>query len=507
MNDRNRDRTVFDAVLIAGVLLLLVLLAGPVLTIPLHIPINYNEGWNAGFDTRAVFANKGPLYPGPDTFVFNNYPPLGFLLVGAAGRFLFGGEMILAGRVIALLSLLWSAAMLAACIRRLGVDARAAWAGALLLLLITATFFRGYVAMDDPQWLAHATMLTGLAVLLGADLKRERLQTGRIVLACLLVLAGEFIKHNLVALPIATTLWLCWRRPRAGLVWIGTAITGLLLGAAAIDWVYGPNAFTDILHHKRIFRVHLLTHAINRLAPLLPALLLMALLLRRRTAGPGAILAALFVVIALVTGTLQRMGEGVYYNAHFEAMIAACFGAGLVIGSWTREAPRRLSPAFAVVFAAAPVLGAIPWHLPIAWHEIRDRYAEEHAWAPVIAELADAPGDVGCHYLSLCYWAGKPFEIDLFNLTQSVLAGGPIDRFRAFINKRALSLFEDQPSSFLHQDATREIGHDPIMNSFQGNYEQVACGPDGVVLLAPTSVAPGKRPRESSEANAVPGSL
>ncbi|MCQ8278604.1 hypothetical protein NFI95_09085 [Acetobacteraceae bacterium KSS8] len=489
MTDRRQDKTMFDVVLIAGVLLLLALLAGPVLTIPLHIPINYNEGWNAGFDTRAVFAGKGPLYPGPDTFVFNNYPPLGFLLVGAAGRFLFGGDMILAGRVIALLSLLWSAIMLACCIRRLGGKGRAAWAGALLLLLITATFFRGYVAMDDPQWLAHAAMLTGLAVLLGVDLGQERLQAGRIVLACALVLAGGFIKHNLVALPIATTLWLCWRRPHAGLVWIGTAIAGLVLGAALIEISYGPAAFTDILHHRRVFRVHLLTHAINRLAPLLPGLILMALFLRRRTSGPGAVLVALFAVIALVTGTLQRMGEGVYYNAHFEAMIATCLGVGLVLNSLSLAAPltgrRHLSPALALGLTLTPIFGAMPWHLPIAWDAMQDRYAEQRAWAPVIADLAAAPGAVGCHYLSLCYWAGKPFETDLFNLSQSVMAGGPIKPFHTFVARHGFSLFEDQPSSFLHQDVIRKLGHDPVMDSFRGQYRVVGHGPDSTVLLAP----------------------
>jgi hypothetical protein len=30
------------------------LLVGLVLTAPLHIPLNYNEAWNAGVDTRAV---------------------------------------------------------------------------------------------------------------------------------------------------------------------------------------------------------------------------------------------------------------------------------------------------------------------------------------------------------------------------------------------------------------------------------------------------------------------
>lgn len=468
----------FDLLLLCGAILLAVLLLGPVLTIPLRIPINYNEGWNAGFDARAVGLGSGPLYPGPDSFVFDNYPPLGFLIVGTVGRFLFA-DMIVAGRVIALLSLLASAGLVFVCARAMGAAIRPALAAALLLLLVTATFYRGYVAMDDPQWLAHATMLGGLATLLAAT-RNAVLPWRRIVLAALLMVAGGFIKHNLVALPVATTLWLLWTRPRPGALFVAASVLAIGLGLALLHWRYGPAAFADIFHHRRIFRVHLLTHAISRLAPLLPAALVFCLTLRRRTEGAYTGLVALFAAIALVTGTLQRMGEGVYYNAHFEAMIAVCLGFGLAL----QHAGERRRAAL-LLFALAPVLGAMPWHLPIAWTTVVDREARQEAWRPVIAALAAAPGSVGCEMSSLCHWAGKPFTVDLFNLTQSVLAGGPLEPFRTAVAQRDFALFQDDPTAFLHSDAVRRLGRDPIMASFTGAYGIVGKGPDGTVLLAP----------------------
>jgi hypothetical protein len=76
----------FDTLLLAGAVLIVFLLLGPLLTIPLRIPLSYNEGWNAYFDQLAVGAGAGPLYPAADSLVFNNYPPFSFYLVGAFGR-------------------------------------------------------------------------------------------------------------------------------------------------------------------------------------------------------------------------------------------------------------------------------------------------------------------------------------------------------------------------------------------------------------------------------------
>ncbi|NPD67617.1 hypothetical protein HN018_18400 [Lichenicola cladoniae] len=491
--------TTFDRLMLAGLALLGFLLLGPVLTIPLHIPINYNEGWNAGFDTRAVIPGSGPLYPGAGSFVFNNYPPLGFFIVGAAGRFLFG-DMIIAGRVVSLLALLAAAGCMGLSIRRLGGTTRSAIAASLLLMLFACSFYRTYVAMDDPQWLAHAMMLASLAVLLrggtltGAEPGALSLsRTSQVAAAALLMVAGGFVKHNLVALPLSVTLWLIWLNRPIAIVWVIAAATGIGLGLGLMHGLFGSAAFTDIVHHRRIFRVHLLTHSISRLAPLLPAAAIICIMLRRCRAGHGAVLIALFAAIALVTGVVQRMGEGVYYNAHFETVIAVCLGFGVVLApafdrplQWRRW---RFGPGALLVVAALPIIGATPWHLPLAWHDISDRSARQAAWQPLVTRIAGTDGVVGCEMLSLCYWAGKAFTVDVFNLTQDAISGGSAHNFQAMVARRGFALFQYDPKAFLHTDAVRKLGYDPIMGAFAGLYTRVGTGPMGVALLAPADAA------------------
>ncbi|WP_428377242.1 hypothetical protein [Lichenicoccus sp.] len=480
----------FDRVLLAGSVLLVLLLLGPVLTIPLHIPINYNEGWNAGFDTRAMQPSAGPLYPGSDSFVFNNYPPLGFYIVGVAG--LVFRDMIVGGRVVALAALFCCAGLLGLCVRQLGGTGRAACAAGLLLLLSTATFYRSYVAMDDPQWLAHAMMLGSLALLLRTGVPRRPEPggppPGRMILAALLMVAGGFVKHNLVALPVAVTLWLAWLDRRLAIVWIAAAAAGACAGLGLTGALFGSAAYSDILHHPRVFHAYRLTRAIGGLAPLLP-MAIAALALRRRVAGDGAVLVGLFAGVSLLTGIVQRMGEGVNYNAHFETMIAVCLGFGLVLAPLSRSPlpirRRSIGPAALLVFAALPVVGALPWRLPAAWHEIADRKARQAAWQPMIERLAASRGPAGCEMPSVCIWAGKPFSVDIFNLTQSILSGRSAEPFRRMVARRGYAMFEYDPGSATHRNAIRSLGHDPVIGPFAGIYAPVATGPNGAILLAP----------------------
>ncbi len=491
-----RPLTPFDLALLAGAGLVAFLMLGPALTIPLHIPINYNEGWDANFQARAVRPDAGPLYPGPGSFVFNNYPPLGFLIVGAAGRYLFG-DMIVAGRVIALLALLASGALIGLCARQLGGAPRAALAAGLLLPFVIGIYFSGYVAMDDPQWLAHAMMLAGLASLLrGGGMRRlrdRRPPLPQIAIGAALMVAGGFVKHSLVALPLATTLWLAWLNPRAALAWVTAAAVCIVLAMAAMQLGYGDAAFRDIFRHRRIIEPRLWKTTIGSLAPLLPMALVIVVRLRRRTAGDGAVLAAVFIVVALITGIVGRMGHGVYYNIHFETVIAVCLGFGLALEpclatTGPSSVPRRSSirrPLALLVFAALPVLGALPWHLPTVWRSIVERHAREAAWQPVIARLAAADGRTGCFMASLCYWAGKPISIDMFNLTQYAMTGGSMAGFRSLVQRGGFALFQNDARSFTHADAMRTLGYDPIMAPFQGRYRIVATGPSGTVLMAP----------------------
>ena len=69
-------------------------------TMGLRLPIDPNEGWNA-YHAAAAMAGA-PLYPGAQSTMINNYPPLSFYLAGALGRVL--GDNIFAGRIVSLLS-------------------------------------------------------------------------------------------------------------------------------------------------------------------------------------------------------------------------------------------------------------------------------------------------------------------------------------------------------------------------------------------------------------------
>ena len=475
--------------LLGGAVLIALLLLEPLLRLPLHVPLNYNEGWNAYFDSRAAGLDAGALYPS-DGLVFNNYPPLSFYLVGALGRTVVG-DMIVAGRIVATASLLASAALVGLCVRRLGGTTGASLAASGLLLLFAATFFREYVAMDDPQWLAHALMLGGLAVLLRHQAE-GRFPAGRLVAAALLVAAGGFVKHSLVGLPLAATLWLALVRPRAAATWLAAALGWVAAGLLATALLHGPEAFASVLGHRRVFQATRLVRALGALAPFLPMLgvAVLAWRRRRRPVDPPMLFAALFVAISLATGIVQRLGEGVNFNAHFEALAALCLATGLAMSRAGAAGPatraRTPGPAALAVLAALPALALAPWTLARSWDQAAGSLARARSWEPMVARIRAAPGLAGCEMPSLCFWAGKPFAVDQFNLKQSVATGQPIVRFDTLARTQAFGAFEYSRDAYLRATTPGAHARDPLLvDLLARGYAMVETGPDGAVLLGP----------------------
>ncbi len=486
-----------DALLLAGAVLSALLLLCPLLRIPLHVPLNYNEGWNAYFDARASGLAAGPLYPS-DGLVFDNYPPLSFHLVGALGRY-GTGDMIVAGRIVAAASLLASAALAGLCTARLGGNARGSLAAAGLLLLFAATVFRGYVAMGDPQWLAHALMLGGLAVLLH-DPAATPIPLGRVAVAALLVASGGFVKHSLVGLPLAATAWLALVRPRAAAAWLLAAAGAVAAGALATALLHGPHAFASVLGHRRVFQAARLAQALSGQAPLLPMLGVAALAWwgRRRPSDPPMLFAALFVAASLPSGIVQRLGDGVNVNAHFETLTALCIAAGLAVSRAGKRPGARptlpepslrgwsTGPAALVVLAALPALATAPRALAQSWDQAWSGPALARSWQPVIERIRSAPGLAGCEMPSLCFWAGRPFVVDQFNLGQSVDTGGPIAAFDTLARAHAFGVFEYGRDAYVRATTPGPHRRDPLLvDLLAQGYAPVATGPDGVVLLGP----------------------
>jgi hypothetical protein len=385
---------------------------GRVLTIlPLAFPFDPNEGWNA-YHTTALLSG-GALYPGADAYLVNNYPPLSFYLVGLVS--LLTADAIVAGRIVSLLAVAAIAVALAVIARRHGVARTVATVPGLWFLagLLMTT---DYVGMDDPQLLAHAVSLGGLVALLGR---------GRFAVpaAAALFVAAFFVKHNVVALPIAATVWLFLDDRRKGVAlaaWgLGLALAGLL----AFRLGYGISLLAVVSTARTYSVSQLMTslqHWLTWTGPVIVTLA--ALTWFVRTAAVR--LAVLYAAVAIVIGAYFLGGAGVDPNVMFDADIALGLGLALALQQLTTW--RR--PAVAAV-AVAPLVyfGVSDKDWQAAYLDLATVRAEAVQAKADIAFMAAAKGPGLCEMLAFCYWAGKPAAVDMFNIGQAFETGARSD--------------------------------------------------------------------------------
>jgi hypothetical protein len=373
----------------------------------LQIPLDPNEGWNA-YHAQAAMTG-GRLYPGPESFLFNNYPPLSFYFVGILGKLV--GDNIVAGRIVSQLAL-------AAIGTGIFTSLRLTKAGAANAIFAVLTFIAGllvftdYVGMNDPQLLGHAFDIAGLVILL-----RDPKTTGTMCMAALLMVLAGFIKHNLIALPLASAIWLATSDRRNAIRFAASGAAFALLGLA-IFWVSFGIGLIEHLASPRLYSLATLEESVRSFLIWcgLP-LVITAVLFGRRRSDPYIVFCALYAVIAVIVGTGFSGGAGVDLNVWFDAAIALSLSAGLAVDRTEKWAP-VLVTAFAL-----PLLAGLILAYDSEWLE-RDfwlhPFAEEAQSAHRdIAFLKAQNGPAACEMLSLCYWAGKKAEIDIFNLGQA----------------------------------------------------------------------------------------
>jgi hypothetical protein len=406
------------ACLLASILILAI---APLWSLFARVGLNYNEGWMALTAQRAI--TGGALYPTADVFAINNYPPLSFYIFGIAG--LLHGDTIIAGRLVSLLGLGCTALLVYLCVRALDAPRWSALLAVLLFLLCTLTLFRAYVGIADPQWVAQAFSAAGLLLLLRQA--PARIQAGTLAVACLAMLAGGLIKHNVLALPVGVTIWLFWHDRRTFLQWIGFSILFLAVACAVLYAAYGAALFTDILAHQRVLR--LTAYSRRPLVDMLPLIAAACMLARWRGAEPGVRLVLIVAACAFHWGLFQRTGVGIAYNVHFELLVVLSITAGAALAA-ARHAPfrwLRIRWGFGTVAALVfiPYLACAPYVLFTAAKEVRELPDRERAWASLISQVAATPGPVACEPLAVCYWAGKGMELDFFNYGQRLFNGTP----------------------------------------------------------------------------------
>ncbi|HEY2008057.1 MAG TPA: hypothetical protein VGH23_03645 [Rhizomicrobium sp.] len=371
----------------------LALLMRNILAIPAHVPLDPNEGWNA---THALAAVTGHgLYPSPQALMVNNYPPLSFYLIGILAR--HGGDAIVTGRWVSLAAYLAVASGIAAVLRRMECRSRAVFLGTLFfaaLLLVTSD----YVGMDDPQLLGHAVQLIALLLVLHEH----------VMLAAALFAASLFIKHNLLALPLAAGLWLLLQDRRAGLHFLLWGLAFALSGLVLFQLHFGTGLIAQ-LTSPRLSSLANIGTAVRRLWwAVLPAIAMTGVWPDRHS-----LFCSLYAGLALLLGLTFAAGDGVDANAFFDFGIALSLALGLIVerGRWP-------------VLAAA---SAVPLLIFLALTVKDNNFFFTRAFAQTsaqdIAFLKSHDGPVLCDQLSLCLWAGKGAEVDVFNIGEAIKAG------------------------------------------------------------------------------------
>lgn len=461
---------------------IVVLSVAPLWSLPARIGFNYNEGWMALTTERAM--TGGVLYPAPDNFIVNNYPPLSFYIFGIAGRMV--GDTIIAGRLLALLGLGLTTVLVYLSARALQVPRWSALLGMLLFLLLNLTLFSHYVGIADPQWLAQAASSAGLLVLLRQP--AGRMATGALVLACLAMLLAVVIKHNVVALPLAVTIWLFWHDRRAFFRWLAISALFLTMVCATLYACYGVNLAIDVLNHKRLMSVAYYSR--RPLVDMLPLIAAACLLARWRGAEPGIRLVLIAAACAFPWGLLQRTGDGVAYNAHFELLVALSITAGAALAA-AREAPFRALgirwgfPSVAVLIFV-PYMGCVPYALLTAARDLHALASREKAWAELISRVAAMPGPTACEIQAACYWAGKDMQLDFFNYGQRLFTGTPAASLEQALHRHQFSQIVVEHRTLTGRKGARLPPS--VRSVLNRSYRAGPVIADGLMILLPASV-------------------
>jgi hypothetical protein len=413
------QRVFFErAALIVVALLAVAVLIYPVFRAFSLAQISYNEGWNV---YNSVAADHHlPLYGQKIGWTTVNYPALSFYVV--AGLHRFGLTYLLAGRMLSLISLLFSCLLVGLLVWRFCRDFRAALFAALFCLMIFDFVANEYVAADDPQIFAQVFLLCGFLLYISAPPSVSRL-----ALVALLFIVGGCIKHNLIEFPVAVFIDLAFVSRKKVLQFL--AISSVLLAVAIYLNIRfgGPYFVADILTPRPYSLAKAANQFLDNGFGFVPFAAIAGVLWCRRAFHDDKlrVLAILFVM-ALIFGAVSGGGIGVWVNCYFDMILSVSMIVGLIMhdlwqGQFDEQYPwARIAAPLLFLFGFVPAWLAGP---NLFRGTITQLARAQANFQSEVLFLRDHPGPSFCQSLLRCYEAGKAYEYDPFNMTSLVRVG------------------------------------------------------------------------------------
>ncbi len=393
-------------------------LVWPLYRVFLKTTIATNEGWNACFADAAM--GKMPLYPSPEKLITNNYPPLSFYVVGIFGKWI--GDNVFAGRLISLIAFFTIFFFIIKIVKKYSDSWLSGLVGGLFFIIIMTASFSWYIGFNDPQLLAEAIMIIGFFLFLRAVEENQ----GFWLPIMVMVLAG-FFKHNIITFPLSIFLWLALQRRWQ--VFLNYSLLSFLLigcGFFSCYCIYGKD-FIYNFFTPRQWQPEKIVASLKEIQWMfLGALIwLMASWTIRRESRNQLVM--IIIIISLIVGFIQRLGSGVFRNAHIDSVIASAIAVGMAfqVISARFEKKKYWYQLGLLVYLILPWL-TTPLKLTFrpcfsAAYQAKIQAREDYV-KKCVEKVRAISGDVFCEPY-IVYRAGKTFVVDQFNLNERIKAG------------------------------------------------------------------------------------
>lgn len=392
------------------------LLVGYAFRMGYSFQLDYNEGWNV-YQSLSAIAGK-PLYSDYDTLVPVIYPPISFFIVGYTGKILH--DPLLAGRAISLISLIIISLEVGIIVRLLGGDVFSSIFSIIYCLGIFVEYARGYVAMSDPQMLAHVFMLTGLVIYLN-----NKSQLIVVAFFCCLAL---FTKHNLFPIPLAITLDVLLHARKDFMKW---TIANLMIASSflvLILFTLGSGFFYQILTPRGFDPQKLIIFMDRRLGlPILINLVVTTPWLYHAVKNKFSRIVPSFMVMSGVWGVFALSGNGSDINLLFDFFIGLSIATAMSVFFVCKNFEFSSSKLLMISILLPLIVGIVilkdfPERFPR--RNTFDSYENmERAFLADAKFLSSKSGPAICSNMLLCYFADHSLVMDPFLTTEGIISG------------------------------------------------------------------------------------
>jgi hypothetical protein len=351
-------------------------------------------------------------------YTISNYPPGYVAVLAPVVRWL--GPNFWFGRLVSTLSGLASALFLALIIRTLTGDRLAAAASGLLFLSIPYEVkWASYLRID---LLALAFSLAGLALLVRWPQRRSHFLVG----ALLLVAAIYTRQSYALAAPLAAFVWLLFKNLRRALLLAGIiggvslALFLLLNGLTGGGFFY--NIVTANVNEFGLERLRWNLRDLGRVAPVLLLIGVATFFLSPRRLPTWALVTPYLVGAGLSALTIGKVGSNINYFLELCAALSLAAGAAV---AWSRKyqgsALLRTILFGLLIFQCTKLFDkTLNQYIP----ELTDRQANLSELRQLEKLVTGTQGPIlADEYMSMITLAGRPLEIQPFEVTQLANAG------------------------------------------------------------------------------------